>query len=66
MASLWRRSPFGVRKMIGRAFECSAWRRSAWKYCAAVEGLTMRTFSCAASCMNRSSRALECSGPFPS
>ncbi len=26
----------------------------------------MRMFSCAAICMNRSTRALECSGPLPS
>ena len=34
--------------------------------CAAVVQLTIRMLSCAASCRNRSSLALECSGPLPS
>ena len=37
-----------------------------WKYCAAVVQLTILMFSCAAICMKRSTRALECSGPLPS
>ena len=55
-----------MRRTSGRAFGCRAWRRRTWKYCAAVVQLTMRMFSWAASCMKRSSRALECSGPLPS
>ena len=61
-----RSSPFGVITISGRAVGSSAWRRSRWNYCAAVVGLTIRMFSCAASWRNRSSRALECSGPLPS
>ena len=51
---------------IGRALAIWAWRRSRWKYWAAVEGLAMRMLPSAASWMNRSIRALECSGPPPS
>ena len=65
-ASFSRRSPFGVITTSGRALGSSAWRRSRWKYCAEVVALTMRMFSCAASWRNRSSLALECSGPLPS
>ena len=46
--------------------ESSAWRRRRWKYCAAVDGTTTRMLSCAVDWRNRSRRALECSGPFPS
>ena len=50
----------------GRAVASSACLRSRWKYCAAVVQFATRRFSCAASCRNRSRRALECSGPLPS
>ena len=50
----------------GRALRMRAWRRSRWKYCAAVVGLASRMFPSAASAMKRSIRALECSGPDPS
>ncbi len=66
VASFSRSRPLGVRRTSGRALGWMAWRRSTWKYWAAVVQLTMRMFSCAASCMKRSSRALECSGPLPS
>ena len=61
-----RSSPFGVKTTIGRAFWMCAWRRSRWKYCAAVDGLAIRMLPSAASWMKRSIRALECSGPAPS
>ena len=61
-----RRSPFGVIRTSGRATASSACRRSRWKYCAAVVQFATRMFSWAPSWRNRSSRALECSGPFPS
>ena len=52
--------------MSGRAFAIRAWRRSRWKYWPAVVGFAMRMLPSAASWMNRSMRALECSGPDPS
>ena len=55
--------PFGVKITIGRAFAIGAWRRRRWKYCAAVVGLATLMLPSAASWMNRSIRALECSGP---
>ena len=58
-----RRRPFGDITTSGRATTSSAWRRRRWKNCAAVVQLTTRMFSCAPSWRNRSSRALECSGP---
>jgi hypothetical protein len=61
-----RSSPFGVISTSGRATASSAWRRSRWKYWAAVVQFATRMFSCAPSWRNRSSRALECSGPLPS
>ena len=63
----FRRSrPFGVITTSGRATASSACRRSRWKNCAAVVQLHTRMLSWAPSWRNRSSRALECSGPFPS
>ena len=50
----------------GRGFAIRAWRRSRWKYWAAVVGLASRMLPSAASAMKRSIRALECSGPEPS
>ena len=50
----------------GLIFSTSAWRRSRWKYWAVVETLATRMLPSAASVRNRSSRALECSGPAPS
>ena len=41
-------------------------RLSKWKYCDGVEGTVTWMFSSALSWRNRSSRALECSGPCPS
>ena len=65
-AAFSRSSPFGVITTSGRAVASSACLRSRWKCCADVVGFAIRMFSCAASWRNRSSRALECSGPFPS
>src|SRR6267154_1216562 len=42
------------------------WRRSRWKYCAGVVQLATRMLPSAPRARNRSSRALECSGPWPS
>ena len=36
VASFRRSRPFGVTTISGRAVASSAWRRSRWKYCAAV------------------------------
>ena len=52
----------GVKTMRGLRQRRRAWRRSRWKYCAAVEGWQMFILPSAASCMKRSMRALECSG----
>ena len=60
-----RSSPFGVMTTRGRAVASRACRRSRWKNCPAVVQFTTRMFSCAASCRNRSSLALECSGSVP-
>ena len=61
-----RSRPFGVKTTSGRGLRISAWRRSRWKYWAAVVGLAMRMLPSAASARKRSMRALECSGPEPS
>jgi hypothetical protein len=66
LACFSRNRPFGVITTSGRAVASSACLRSRWKNCAAVVALATRMFSCAASWRKRSSRALECSGPFPS
>ena len=42
------------------------WRRRRWKYCAAVVALQTCMLSSAAAVRNRSMRADECSGPWPS
>ena len=65
-ACLRRRRPFGVITTSGRAVASSAWRRSRWKNWAAVVQFAIRMLSCAPCWRNRSSRALECSGPLPS
>jgi len=57
---------FGVITTSGFAGVCFTCRRSRWKYCAAVVGMATRRFRFAHSVRNRSSRALECSGPWPS
>ena len=55
-----------MKTTIGRGLAIRAWRRSTWKYWAAVVGLASRMLPSAASCRKRSIRALECSGPEPS
>ena len=56
----WRSRLFGVSTTSGSGSTCSsaAWRRSRWKYCAAVVQLAMRMLMSAASWRNRSGRAL--------
>ena len=62
-----RRYFFGVKHDHRHAARSAvAWRRSTWKYCAAVDGYTTRRLSSAQSVRKRSMRALECSGPWPS
>ncbi len=56
----------GVMTTSGLRHGRSTCRRSRWKYCAGVVGLTTCMLSSAQHCRNRSSRALECSGPRPS
>ena len=65
-ASLRRSSCFGVKTISGLCSSCSVCRRSRWKYDAGVDGwATVIAFS-AHSAMNRSIRADEWSGPWPS
>jgi hypothetical protein len=54
-----------VKTISGRALRISAWRRSRWKYWAAVVGLAIRMLPSAPSARKRSIRALEISGPEP-
>jgi hypothetical protein len=49
IASGWRSMDFGVKTMSGLRHLRMAWRRSRWKYCAAVEGWQIWMLSCAAS-----------------
>src|SRR5438445_443949 len=58
LASGCRSILFGVKTMSGLRHKRRAWRRSMWKYCAAVEGWQICMLSSAASCMKRSRRAL--------
>ena len=61
-----RSSDFGVKTMSGLRCGRRAWRRSRWKWLAAVVGTTTRMLCSAQSVRNRSMRADECSGPWPS
>ena len=61
-----RSSDFGVMMISGRCLGIFAWRRMRWNICAGVVRLATRMLPSAASCRNRSRRALECSGPEPS
>ena len=56
----WRSRLFGVSTTSGSGSVSSsaAWRRSRWKYCAAVVQLAIRMLMSAASCRKRSGRAL--------
>ena len=49
MASGWRSIDFGVKTISGLRHLRIAWRRSRWKYCAAVDGCAIWMLSCAAS-----------------
>ena len=61
------RSPcFGVNTTSGVCRSLCTWRRSRWKYCAAVVALQTWMLSSAAWIRKRSMRADECSGPWPS
>ncbi len=57
---------FGVKTTRGLRTSRSAWRRSRWKNCAGVVGIATVMLSRADCSRNRSIRALECSGPWPS
>ena len=61
-----RSSDFGVNTISGLRTSRITWRRSTWKYCAAVVQLTTWMLSSAHSVRKRSMRADECSGPWPS
>ena len=65
-ASLLRSIDFGVATITGRCRSFSAWRRSRWKWLAGVDGCATTKASSAASSRNRSIRAEEWSGPWPS
>jgi len=61
-----RSNAFGVITTSGRRTGRFAWARSRWKYCAAAVGWATVMFWPAARVRNRSRRAEECSGPWPS
>ena len=60
---LSRRPDLGVVTISGLRMLRRTWRRSRWKYCAAVVGWHTWMLSSAQSVRNRSRRAEECSGP---
>ena len=65
--AVWLRSAVDAAVPIsGRFSGWWAWRRNRWNSCAGVDGTATRMLSSAAFCRNRSNRALECSGPWPS
>ena len=66
VASFARSSDFGVMMISGLRNIRTIWRRSTWKIWLAVVGCTTCMLLSAASCMNRSTRAELCSGPWPS
>ena len=66
VASLFRNSDFGVMMTSGLRNMRTCWRRSTWKIWLADVGCTTCMLLSAASCMKRSRRAEECSGPWPS
>ena len=61
-----RSSDLGVMTTNGVVGVRRTWARSRWKYWAAVEGTATRRFPRAHRDRNRSIRADECSGPWPS
>ena len=63
---LARRSDFGVKTTSGLCTGRRTWRRSRWKICDACEQLATWMLSSAQSVRKRSTRAEECSGPWPS
>ena len=65
-ASLLRSSDFGVMMTSGLRNMRTICRRSTWKIWLAVVGCTTCMLLSADSCMKRSRRADECSGPWPS
>ena len=64
--SFIRSGRLGVNCTSGLRTSRRIWRRSRWKYCAAVVALQTWMLSSAARVRKRSMRALECSGPWPS
>jgi hypothetical protein len=65
-AAFARSSDLGVKMTSGLRMSRRIWRRSRWKYCAAVVALHTWMLSSAAAVRNRSMRAELCSGPWPS
>ncbi len=65
-ATLLRSIDFGVITISGRCISPSACWRSMWKWLAGVDGWQTVIASSAASCSQRSIRAEEWSGPWPS
>jgi hypothetical protein len=65
-ASFARSSDFGVMMISGLRNMRTICRRSTWKIWLADVGCTTCMLLSAESCMKRSSRADECSGPWPS
>ena len=65
-ASLRLSIDFGVKTISGRCSSPSECRRSRWKYDAGVDGCATTNASSAAIVRNRSMRAEEWSGPWPS
>ena len=63
---LARSSDLGVNTTSGLRTSRCIWRRSRWNSWAAVVALQIWMLSSAARVMNRSMRADECSGPWPS
>ncbi len=61
-----RRPCFGVNRISGVCRSVCTWRRSRWKYWAAVVALQTWMLSSAAAVRKRSMRAELCSGPWPS
>ena len=61
-----RKRLFGVSTTNGARYTRRIWRRSTWKYWAGVVQFTTCRLSSAQVCKKRSTRALECSGPWPS
>ena len=62
----WRSRLLGVSTTSGLSQRRSICRRRQWKYCAGVVGTTTWMLCSVLRLRNRSSRALECSGPWPS